>query len=57
MGNRNDFTLNLTKAQQDEIQRRRAEIIKSIEGDSISEAARKLLNDNKKRIEKFFRLC
>ena len=52
LGNRNDFTLNLTKAQQDEIQRRRAEIIKSIEGDSISEAARKLLDDNKKRIEK-----
>lgn len=52
LGNRNDFTLNLTKAQQDEIQRRRTEIIKSIEGDSISEAARKLLEDNKKRIEK-----
>ena len=42
----------LTKAQQDEIQRQRAEIIKTVEGDSISLAARKLLNDNKKRIEK-----
>ena len=47
-----DFTMNLTKAQQDEIQRKRAEIIKKVEGDAISEAARKLLDDNKKRIEK-----
>ena len=51
-GTRNDFTLNLTKAQQDEIQRQRAEIIKTVEGDSISAAARKLLNDNKERIKK-----
>ena len=51
-GSRNDFTLNLTKAQQDEIQRQRAEIIKKVEGDSISIAARKLLNDNKERIKK-----
>jgi len=51
-GPRNDFTMNLTKAQQDEIQKRRAEIIKRVEGDSISLAARKLLDDNKKRIEK-----
>ena len=51
-GARNDVTLNLTKAQQDEIQRKRAEIIKTVEGDSISLAARKLLEDNKKRIEK-----
>ena len=51
-GTRNDFTLNLTKAQQDEIQKQRAEIIKTVEGDSISLAARKLLEENKKRIEK-----
>lgn len=51
-GTRNDFTLNLTKAQQDEIQKQRAEIIKKVEGDSISLAAQKLLEDNKKRIEK-----
>ena len=49
---RKDFTLNLSKAQQDEIQRQRAEIIKKVEGDSISLAARKLLEDNKKRIQK-----
>ncbi|MBE7711389.1 MAG: hypothetical protein E7Z92_04535 [Cyanobacteria bacterium SIG31] len=51
-GAKNDFTLNLSKAQQDEIQRQRAEIIKTVEGDSISLAARKLLEDNKKRIAK-----
>lgn len=51
-GTNNDFTLNLTKAQQDEIQKRRAEIIKSVEGDSISLAARKLLEENKQRIKK-----
>lgn len=51
-GTQNDFTLNLTKAQQDEIQRRRAEIIKTVEGDSISLAARKLLEENRKRIQK-----
>ena len=44
--------MNLTKSQQDEIQRKRAEIIKKVEGDSISLAAQKLLDDNKKRIEK-----
>ena len=51
-GTQNDMTFNLTKAPQDEVQRQRAEIIKTVEGDSISLAARKLLNDNKKRIEK-----
>ena len=51
-GTVNDVALNLTKAQQDEIQRKRAEIIKKVEGDSISLAAKKLLEDNKKRIEK-----
>ena len=51
-GTRNDFTLNLTKAQQDEIQKQRTEIIKKVEGDSISLAARKLLENNKERIKK-----
>ena len=49
-GVKNDFTLNLTKAQQDEIQKQRAQIIKSVEGDSISLAAQKLLDENRKRI-------
>ena len=51
-GTRHDHALSLSKAQQDEIQRKRAEIIKEVEGDSISLAARKLLEDNKKRIAK-----
>lgn len=51
-GTRNDYTLSLSKAEQEQIQKRRAEIIKKVEGDSISLAARKLLDDNKKRIEK-----
>lgn len=51
-GAKNDFTLSLSKAQQDEIQKQRAEIIKTVEGDSISLAARKLLDENKKRIAK-----
>lgn len=51
-GTKNDITLNLTKAQQDEIQKKRAEIIRKVEGDSISLAARKLLEENKKRLAK-----
>ena len=51
-GPRNDASLNLTKAQQEEIQKKRAAIIKDVEGDSISLAARKLLEENKKRIKK-----
>lgn len=51
-GTKNDFTLSLSKAQQDEIQRQRAEIIRKVEGDSISLAARKLLEENKKRLKK-----
>lgn len=51
-GAKNDFTLSLSKAQQDEIQKQRAEIIKTVEGDSISLAARKLLEENRKRIAK-----
>lgn len=50
LGSKNDLTLSLSKAQQEEIQARREKIIKSVEGDSISPAARKLLDDNKKRI-------
>ena len=51
-GAKNDFMMNLTKAQQDAIQKQRAEIIKKVEGDSISLAAQKLLEENKKRIAK-----
>lgn len=50
-GTRNDYTFNLTKAQQDEIQKRRLEIIKHVEGDSMSAAARKLLEENRRRIQ------
>lgn len=49
-GPKNDITLNLTKAQQEAIQTERERIIKSVEGSSISPAAQKLLEDNKRRI-------
>ena len=49
---RNNEGFNLTKAQQEQIQKRRAEIIKTVEGDSISLAARKLLEENKQKIAK-----
>ena len=51
-GSTHDLTLNLTKAQQEEIQAKREKIIKIVEGDSISPAARQLLEENKKRIAK-----
>lgn len=51
-GATNDFTLSLSKAQQDEIQRQRENIIRTVEGDSVSLAARKLLEENKRRIAK-----
>ncbi len=51
-GAKNDFTLSLTKEQQDKIQKERAEVIKTVEGDSISLAAKKLLEENKKQIAK-----
>lgn len=51
-GATNDLTLSLSKAQQDEIQKQRENIIKTVEGDSVSLAARKLLEENKKRIAK-----
>ena len=52
LGSTHDLTLSLTKAQQEEIQARREKIIRTIEGDSISPAARQLLEENKKRIAK-----
>ena len=53
-GAKNDYTLSLSKAQQDTIQKQRENIIKNVEGDSISLAARKLLEEthNRKQIEK-----
>ena len=48
---RNSSALDLSKAQQEQIQKQRADIIKNVENASISSAAQKLLNDNKKRIE------
>ena len=47
---RNDNTMKLTKAQQESIQKQRMQVIADVEGDSISPAARKLLEDNKKRM-------
>ena len=52
LGNPTDVSLNLSKAQQEEIQRKRVQIIKSVEGDSMSLAAKQLLEDNKQRIQK-----
>ncbi len=46
---RNDNTMKLTKSQQEQIQKQRAEVIRTIEGDSISPAARKLLEENHAR--------
>lgn len=51
-GATNDITRNMSKAQQDEIQKQRERIIKSVEGDSISAAAKKLLEENRKNLEK-----
>lgn len=47
----NEISISLSKAQQEEIQKQREKIIKSVEGDSISPAARKLLEENKQRIK------
>lgn len=49
---RNDDTLKLTKLQQQNIQKERERIIKMVEGDAISPAARKLLEENRERIKK-----
>lgn len=47
---RNDNTLKLTKSQQEAIQKQRQAVITAVEGDSISLAARKLLEENQKRM-------
>lgn len=47
---RNDNTLKLTKKQQEDIQKQRLAVIKSVEGDAISPAAKKLLEENRKRM-------
>lgn len=47
---RNDNTMRLTKTQQEAIQKQRQAIISSVEGDSISPAARKLLEENRQRM-------
>ncbi len=49
---RNDNTLNLTRAQQEAIQKQRQKIITEVEGDAISPAARKLLEENQERIKR-----
>ncbi len=53
-GAKNDYTLSLSKEQQDVIQKQRERVIKTVEGDSISLAARKLLEEthHRKQIEK-----
>ena len=47
---RHDKTMQLTKTQQEQIQRQRTAIIKAVEGDVISPAARKLLEENRQRV-------
>ena len=44
--------VNLTKSEQDRIQKKREQIITQVENSSISPAARKLLEDNRQRISK-----
>ena len=46
----NDNTLKLSKSEQERIQRQRLAVIKSVEGDSISPAAKKLLEDNRQKM-------
>ena len=46
----NDNTLTLSKSEQESIQRQRLAVIKSVEGDSISPAAKKLLEDNRQKM-------
>ncbi len=46
----NDNTLTLSKSEQERIQRQRLAVIKSVEGDSISPAAKKLLEDNRQKM-------
>ena len=47
---RNDDTLKLTKSEQEKIQKQRQAVITAVEGDSISPAARKLLEDNRQKL-------
>ena len=49
--NTKPLALSLSKSEQDKIQKQREQIIKQVEVDSISPAARKLLEDNKARIQ------
>lgn len=49
---RNDSTFKMSKAEQEAVQKRRAEIIATVEKSAISPAARQLLEDNKARIAK-----
>ena len=46
-----DNTMKLTKTEQEAIQKEREKVIRAVEGDSISPAARKLLEENQKRIQ------
>ena len=46
----NDNTLTLSKSEQERIQRQRLAVIKSVEGDSISPAAKKLLEENRQKM-------
>lgn len=48
--NSKTLALNLTKAEQDKIQKERLNVIKTVEGDALSPAARKLLEDNRQRM-------
>ncbi len=47
---RNDNTMKLTKAQQEAIQKQRAEVIRLVEGDSLSPAAKKLIEEHRARM-------
>ncbi len=47
-----DIAANLSKSQQDAIQKLRQQVISSVEKDSISPAARKLLEENKRKIDR-----
>ena len=49
-GVRNDNTLRLTKEEQERIQKQRENIIRTVEGDAISPAAKKLLEENRQKM-------
>jgi chemotaxis protein MotB len=52
VGTKSDYTLSLSKTQQDAIQAQREKIIQDVEDGSISQAAKQLLEENKARIKK-----